>query len=578
MKVKFDYYKEEYDLKPISEEFNEVLEKVQNCEDYDFSKTLDSKAKIKNILALSEIRENILNWYPFKENATILEMNANYGEITGMLCSKASKVVSIEQSKKYAEIIQKRHNDKENLELYVGNYSNIKLEEKFDYIVIIGKPENLNEAFEYAKNHLNDQGTILLAINNKFGVKSWITTKEEFKFTNNEKTAVTRESLDKLFEGMNCKYYYPLPDYKLTNIIYTENTLPSLADIYRDITYKDENVNFKEIEAYTEIIKNNPEDFKKFANSFLIEISKSEIENNDIRFVAFSNMRKDKYRVKTIVRNKHVEKSEINYKSAGHIQKIKNNIEILNEIGIKTLDSYQDGKIISKYSESETLEDELVKIIKEKGKEAFFGKIKEYKEFLKNKLVILEQIPENNIFTKYKIEYETEEISKLTFIKHGLWDLIFQNCFIIDEDYYFYDQEWYEENIPLEYIIYRAILYFHESKRYISDAEVYENLGISNYIEIFKKLDDKIQEKIRKPLMWNIHTKEELQKNKYTKIKQELKLKDDELQELKSEVKYLRQENENLRSQNSEKSNTLMVMEHSLSWRITRPLRKLRGH
>ena len=219
-----------------------------------------------------------------------------------------------------------------------------------------------------------------------------------------------------------------------------------------------------------------------------------------------------------------------------------------------------------------------MKIIKEKGKEAFLQKIKEYKEFLKNKLITLEQIPENNIFTKYKIEYEIEEISKLTFIKHGLWDLIFQNCFIIDEDYYFYDQEWYEEDIPLEYIIYRAILYFHESKRYISDAEVYENLGISNHIEIFKKLDDKIQEKIRKPLMWNIHTKEELQKNKYTKIKQELKLKDDELQELRSEIKYLRQENENLRNQNSEKSNTLMVMEHSLSWRITRPLRKLRGH
>lgn len=578
MKVNFDFYKEEQDLKQITEEYNEVLEKVLNCQNGDFSNTLEAKAKTKNILALSEIRENILNWYSFKENATILEMNANYGEITGMLCQRALKVVSIEQSKKYAQIIQKRHENKDNLELIVGNYNNINLDEKFDYIIILGKTENLKNDIEYAEKHLKDEGTILFATNNKFGVKAWITTKEEFKFTNNEKTAVTKEQMEKILEGWNYKFYYPLPDYKMPNIIYTENNLPSIADIYRDITYKDENVNFKEVDAYTQIIKNNPLDFKKFANSFLIEISKNEIKNNDIRFVSFSNMRKDKYRIKTIVRKEQVEKTEVNYKSLAHIQNIKHNIEILNEIGIKTLDSYQDGKIISKYTEAGTLEDELVQIIKEQGKDGFLQKIREYKEFLKNKLGLLEQVPENNIFTKYKIEITQEQANKLTFVKHGLWDLIFQNCFILEGEYYFYDQEWYEENVPLEYIIYRAILYFHESKRYISDSEVFENLDISEFASIFKKIDDKIQEKIRKPLMWNIHTKEELQRNKYTRAKQELKQKDAEIEILINELKNLRQEHEKLKNQNMQAITVLNTMEHSLSWRITKPLRKLKGH
>ena len=48
-----------------------------------------------NIFALSDIRENILNWYDFRKDANILELNANYGEITGLLCNRALRVVAI---------------------------------------------------------------------------------------------------------------------------------------------------------------------------------------------------------------------------------------------------------------------------------------------------------------------------------------------------------------------------------------------------------------------------------------------------------------------------------------------------
>ena len=156
MKVNLDYYKELEDVKQIGEEYEEVLQRVENCAGEDFSKTLDSKARIKNVIALSDVRENILNWYDFKKDCTILELNANYGEITGFLCKNAKKVVSIESSKKYADIIEKRHKNKENLELIVGNYENIELQEKFDYIVIIGMVENLKQAIEYSKKYLKE--------------------------------------------------------------------------------------------------------------------------------------------------------------------------------------------------------------------------------------------------------------------------------------------------------------------------------------------------------------------------------------------------------------------------------------
>ena len=121
--------------------------------------------------------------------------------------------------------------------------------------------------------------------------------------------------------------------------------------------------------------------------------------------------------------------------------------------------------------------------------------------------------------------------------------MIFQNCFVIDNEWYFYDQEWQEENVPVEYILYRAILYSHESKKYISDEEMFENLNISEFIPIFKNLDDKLQEKIRKPLVWNLHSKEEIGNNKYLKVRKELKEKDTELENLKTEIENLKNEN-----------------------------------
>ena len=569
MKVNLDYYKELEDVKQIGEEYEEILQRVENCAGEDFSKTLDTKARIKNVIALSDVRENILNWYEFKKDCTILELNANYGEITGLLCKNAKKVVSLESSKKYADVIEKRHKNKENLELIVGNYENIELQEKFDYIVIIGMVENLKQAIEYSKKYLKEDGTILLAVNNRFGVKAWITMNENANVINNQKQAISREQLENILQGMNYKYYYPLPDYKLPNIIYTDNSMPTTANIYRDLTYKDENVNFKEIDTYYQIISNNKEDFKKFANSFLLEISNKEIKENDIKFIAFSNIRKDEYRIKTIVKNKQVEKTSVNEKSTKHIEKVKNNIKTLEKLEIKTLDTYEDGKIISKYVEAETLEDKLIKTCKEQGIEEFIKQIEEYREFLKEKLEVTEEV-EKNIFTKYKVDCKEEILNKLTFIKYGLWDLIFQNCFIIDNEWYFYDQEWQEENVPVEYILYRAILYFHESKKYISDEEVFEKLNILEFIPIFRELYNKIQEKIRKQLVWNLHAKEELEKNKYAKARKELKQKELEIETLRKEI-------EGLIRDNAQTHNELAVVKNSLSWKITKPLRKIRG-
>ena len=565
MKLNLEYYKEELDNKIIPEEFEAVLEKINsNC--VSFADTLDTESNINTILALSEIRENLLNWYDFKSNCKILELNANYGELTGLLCDKAERVVSIESSKRYAELIKKRYENRDNLEIISGELQNIKIKESFDYIVIVGIANEIEKYIDFAKVHLKDDGKIFIAVNNKFGVKSWISLKEGKNVVSNFNIAISESKIKEILElnNLNFRFYYPLPDYKMPNIIYTKTYIPNLSNIDRDLIYKDEDVNFGEVDAYRTILSEDATKFYDYANSFLIEVSKNKLEENFIKFITFSNIRKDEYRIKTIINNESVYKYNVNNKSLSHLNNLKENVDLLKEININSLDRYDDEKIISEYCNEKTLDRILVDIYLKDGIDGLIGRIKEYIEFLKQKLQIIEY-SDNNIFSKYGIEI-TDELKNLTYVKYGFWDLIFQNCFVIDNDYYFYDQEWLDENIPVEFIIYRAILYFNEIKRYIPDEVIFEKLEYTNNVEIFKQLDNKLQEQIRKPLFWHIHTKREL------KTKEE-----QEINRLKEELEDVKKQRDNLQRMYVEKNNDLAIIKDSFSWRITRPLRKIRG-
>jgi len=188
----------------------------------------------------------------------------------------------------------------------------------------------------------------------------------------------------------------------------------------------------------------------------------------------------------------------------------------------------------------------------------------------------------NNVFDKYEISYG-EEIENLNFKKYGLWDLIFQNCFYIDEKFYFYDQEWMEENVPVEYIIYRSIKYLTQIEE--DKNEIYQILGIQEkQIELFEKLDNKMQEEIRDNVIWSFHIKqnkcideiEQLKKDKEKILEDCRKLlleKDSIIQALELENQHI----QDIQKELEEKNNIINEMSNSKSWKITEPLRKMQN-
>ena len=323
---------------------------------------------------------------------------------------------------------------------------------------------------------------------------------------------------------------------------------------------------------------------KNFMNSYFLEIAYNEqfekdAENEKVKLISFSNMRKPKYRIKTIVKENFVYKYPANDESQNHIEETKKNIDIIKNAGLKTLDSYNENEIISEFCKEKTLDEVIMEFAKQNEKEKAIDLMKRFKDEIKYKLK--PGSIKNNVFDKYKIKYDKEEILSMYFVEDGLWDLIFQNCFYVNGEFFFYDQEWCEKNLPIEYIMYRAIKYFVRLKKYISDEEMYSILEIDkSKIKLFDELDDKIQEEIRNPAMWQLNTQGENVielKRKVLTLNHEINLlnieKTEKEQKLaQAEQIYIQKDQEiaNLKNQ-------LNLVYNSTSWKLTKPFRKLRG-
>ena len=169
----------------------------------------------------------------------------------------------------------------------------LSFDEKFDYITLIGVLEYAgrytqtdNPYYDFLvriKKYLKPEGTLIVAIENKFGLKYWAGAKEDHSgryFDSIENYLIDgsirtfgKVELKELlnlagFENVN--FYYPMPDYKLPTQVFSDDFLPDIGQI-QDISPNYDNarvVLFNESTAYDNIILNRQFDF--FANSFLI--------------------------------------------------------------------------------------------------------------------------------------------------------------------------------------------------------------------------------------------------------------------------------------------------------------------
>ncbi|MCI9336199.1 MAG: class I SAM-dependent methyltransferase [Lachnospiraceae bacterium] len=322
-KVRLDYsrYSGE-DLYSDGQVEDELLDIVKHHPSSEFADIIAERASWPVLYHLSPLRENILEWVPFPagKTAKVLEVGSGCGAVTGALSAKAASVTCVDLSRKRSLINAYRHRECGNILIHVGNFKDIEpcLEDDFDFICLTG-------VFEYGRDyiggdrpyedflrlllsHLAEGGRILIAIENKYGLKYFAGCKEDHLGTyfsgienyREPKGARTfgRNGLERIFRSCGVEeyhFYYPYPDYKFMKMLYSDEYLPGKGELSYNMRNfdRDRLLLFDEKSAFDGLTEE--ELFPLFSNSYLAVIGR----DFDVKYVKYSNDRAPEYAIRT---------------------------------------------------------------------------------------------------------------------------------------------------------------------------------------------------------------------------------------------------------------------------------------
>lgn len=462
---------------------------------------------------LSDIRENVIEWCHISNEDSVLEIGSGCGAITGILSKKAKVVTCVELSEKRSLINAERNKEKDNIKILLGNFQDLEPSlGKYDVITLIGVLEYAKfyiksdnpyiEMLSLIKKHLNENGKLIIAIENKMGLKYINGAPEDhigqpyvgindYVLDDGVRTFshVEIETMLNITNYINCKFYYPVPDYKLPISVYSSEYLPKPGNIrtYRTNYSKSRLYNF-----YEDVVSDQlayDEMFGYMANSFVVTAGC--ISDDDVVFAKYNRERRKEFRVSTIIRKKNnkyiVEKCPLNTNAFMHVANLKKNEDLwcvpnekLNKVeGVVT----KDGIYRAPYILGKTL-DEIMYSYR------FFSEdfVKMVKKFLDLYFTVSENFllpfekTEDFVLVFGNLDVKDAKCCKVTNI-----DMLFSNI-IIDahNNAFVFDYEWvFDFPIPYQYISWRAAKeiyykYLVYLKGKLSVNEYYNNLGFSD--------------------------------------------------------------------------------------------------
>lgn len=468
---------------------------------------------------LSDIRENILDWYPISKDDEVLEIGSGCGAITGLLSRKAKSVTCIELSEKRSLINAYRNKECDNVTIVLGNFEDVTIEKKYDYITLIG-------VWEYAglyisgddpyrlmlkmlKAHLKKNGKIIIAVENKTGIKYWNGAVEDhnglrygglndYRGSRNVRTFSKQEIEEMMDEVGFCKsqFYYPMADYKLPDVIYSDELMPEPGDLrYYGCDYSNPRIyNFNDAAVCDQLCRDHV--FNYFANSFLIVCGE---EEKTVVYARYNRSRKNKYRTSTIIYKDgekwYVGKRALNQEAEKHILSLVEKDQMFSG-SIRKLHVIE-GEIKGReyradYINGVNIDSHLfcLRHNKEKLLEAIQSILKEYLTPDESELFEFYLTDEFiNIFGS--VAPQQCRSLKVTNV-----DTIFSNLRLCNEKMYCFDNEWvFDFPIPYEYVIWRVLLNFYLKnltylRSYINWTDFINYFGVSNKNdEIYRKMD-----------------------------------------------------------------------------------------
>jgi len=299
---------------------DELLQIVRDMSPVEFAGVIEERKSWPILYHLSPLRQNIVEWIPMEKNAKVLEVGSGCGAITGALAKKAGSVTCVDLSKKRSTINAYRNSECDNITIHVGNFKDVEpeLPNDFDYICLIG-------VFEYGQSyiggktayedflkillpHLAPGGRIVIAIENKYGLKYFAGCKEDhlgtyFSGIENYQAGggvrtFGKTGLEKIFGACGVEeyhFYYPYPDYKFMTTIYGDERMPGKGELSNNLRNfdRDRMLLFDEKAAFDGMVEEDL--FQVFSNSYVAVVGKG----FDTCYVKYSNDRAPQYAIRT---------------------------------------------------------------------------------------------------------------------------------------------------------------------------------------------------------------------------------------------------------------------------------------
>ena len=443
---------------------DELLAIVRDLSPVEYPKVIEERGSWPILYHLSSLRENIVDWLPIKKTDKVLEVGSGCGAITGALSRKAGSVTCVDLSKKRSTINAYKNADCDNVTIHVGNFKDIEpdLDTDFDYVCLIGvfeygqgymgSEKPYHDFLNILRKHVKKDGRLVIAIENKFGLKYFAGCKEDHVasyFAGIENYAkgggvrtFTRNGLEKIMKECGVKkyhFYYPYPDYKFPTVIFSDKHLPKKGELSNNMRNfdMDRMLLFDEKNAFDGIIEDDL--FWLYSNSYMVVIG----EDVQEEYARFSNDRADEFAIKTVMETvdgkKVVRKYPISKAAYPHILSMKASYD-------KLCEKYEGSRLSINRCEIEYIEDMPV---------ATF-------EFVEGVMLseLLDACLEREDHEGFKALFNEyfERISYNETAKVSDYDLIFSNILVNGDEWTVIDYEWtFDKEYPARELAFRAL-------------------------------------------------------------------------------------------------------------------------